>query len=260
MSRKTVQNHPHRVSPLTGKRYTPIIQTDYSSEDSLAKQLAEKNAGVVICTFIMDSDPVCDAELRLNPRRRPPEKKHHLVARRELEKTSALEYAYLYPGMFTDYFGLPRAPSSSLRPLRFFVEAGGAARGRGGADEHDAHDGRRAAPGGRARAGRVVASTVSLNELVGLYGEALRRKLDVRYLPVETWLRHATLDLPADVHIAKEYPEGAGVALGAFDFGTWDQRQHLDLVKALEGEGPGTEAHRGVDRGGVEAGTQLVME
>ncbi|KAI1637425.1 hypothetical protein F4809DRAFT_640480 [Biscogniauxia mediterranea] len=65
MSRKTVQNHPHRVSPLTGERYTPIIQTNYSSEDSLVKQLTEKNVGVVICTFIMDSDPVCDAELRL---------------------------------------------------------------------------------------------------------------------------------------------------------------------------------------------------
>ncbi|KAI1637426.1 hypothetical protein F4809DRAFT_604437 [Biscogniauxia mediterranea] len=97
----------------------------------------------------------------------------------------------------------------------------------------------------------TAASTVSLNELVALYEEALGRRLDVRYLPVEKWLRRETVDLPANMHIAKEYaerfPRGldqlwplvadleAGVALGAFDFSTWDQRQHLDLVKALDG-------------------------
>ncbi|KAI0602188.1 NmrA-like family protein [Biscogniauxia sp. FL1348] len=288
MSRKTVQDHSHRVSPLTGEQYNPIIQTDYSSEDSLVEQLTEKNVSVIICTFIMDSDSVCDSELRLiraadrcpSARRLIPsefnveynvgddvlpypEKKYHLIARRELEKTSTLEYAYLYPGMFMDYFGLPRVPSS-LRPLCFFVDPDSglavlpddgeakmsmtvttdAARLLAAALKLDAWP----------RILTTAASTVSLNELVRLYEKALGRKLEVRYLPVEKWLRHETVDLPANVDIAKEYPGRfprgldqlrplvadleAGVALGAFDLGKLDQRQHLDLVKALEGRVP----------------------
>ena len=130
-----------RISPLTRKSYSPIIQTDYSSEDDLVEQLIARHVDVVICALPMDSDSVCESQLRLIraadrcscvKRFIPsefnveydvgddvlpyPEKRFHLRARRELGKTNTLEYAYIYPGMFMDYFGLPRV-ASSLRPL-----------------------------------------------------------------------------------------------------------------------------------------------
>ena len=278
--------HSGRISPLTGKRYLPIIQTDYSSEDSLAEQLRVKHVSVVICTFIMDSDSVSDAQLRLiraanqcpsvkrfipsefnveydvNDNILPyPEKRFHLAARRELDKTSTLEYTYIYPGMFMDYFGLPRV-TSTLRPLCFFI---------------DPASGQAVLPGdGEAKmsmtfttdAARYIAlalelnewprilvtaaSTVSLNELVRLVEKNLGRKLQVRYQPVEKLLKHETVDLPSNLDIAQRFPDRfpqgldqlraliadleAGVALGAFDFDKLGG--HLDLVKAFEGKAP----------------------
>lgn len=278
--------HSGRISPLTGKRYLPIIQTDYSSEDSLAEQLRVKHVSVVICTFIMDSDSVSDAQLRLiraanqcpsvkrfipsefnveydvNDNILPyPEKRFHLAARRELDKTSTLEYTYIYPGMFMDYFGLPRV-TSTLRPLCFFI---------------DPASGQAVLPGdGEAKmsmtfttdAARYIAlalelnewprilvtaaSTVSLNELVRLVEKNLGRKLQVRYQPVEKLLKHETVDLPSNLDIAQRFPDRfpqgldqlraliadleAGVALGAFDFDKLSG--HLDLVKAFEGKAP----------------------
>jgi NmrA-like family len=281
-----VQDKSGRISPLTGKRYLPIIQTDYSSKDSLVEQLTENHVNVVICAFIMDCDYASDAQLRLIRAANQcpcvqrfipsefnveynvgdnvlpyPEKRFHLAARRELEKTSTLEYAYIYPGMFMDYFGLPRV-ISNLRPPCFFI---------------DPANGQAVLPGdGEAKmsmsfttdAARYIAlaleldqwprilttaaSTVSLNELVRLVEKNLGRKLEVRYQPVEKLLKHETVDLPTNVDIAKRFPQRfpqgldqlraliadleAGVALGAFDFGKLNG--HLDLVKAFEGKVP----------------------
>ena len=275
-----------RISPLSGKRYHSLIQTDYSSEDTLAEQLTEKNVGVVICAFVMDCDSMSEAQLRLirAANRCPcvnrfipsefnveydvgddilpyPEKRFHMAARRELAMTSTLEYAYVYPGMFMDYFGLPKV-ASSLRPLCFFV---------------DPVSGQAVLPGdGEAKmsmtfttdAARYIAlaleldewprilttatSTVSLNELVRLIEGALGRKLQVRYQPVEKLLKREAVDLPTNVEIAKSFPERfpqglpqlraliadleAGVALGAFDFGKLNG--HLDLAQAFEGRVP----------------------
>ncbi|RYP55626.1 hypothetical protein DL769_010103 [Monosporascus sp. CRB-8-3] len=283
---QVVQDSSDRISPLTGKRYLPIIQADYSSEDSLVEQLTEKHVNVVICAFIMDCDSACDAQLRLIraadqcpcvQRFIPsefnveynvgdnvlpyPEKRFHIAARQELEKTSTLEYAYIYPGMFMDYFGMPRV-ISNLRPLCFFI---------------DPANGQAVLPGdGEAKmsmtfttdAARYIAlaleldewprimttaaSTVSLNELVRLVEKSLGRQLEVHYQPVEKLLKHETVDLPTNVGIAKEFPRRfpqgldqlralvadleAGVALGAFDFGKLDE--HLDLVKEFEGKVP----------------------
>src|ERR1700743_2848100 len=97
---------------MTGKHYLPYIQTDYS-DDSLVKQLTENHVNVVICAFIMDCDSASDAQLRLIRAANQcpcvrrfipsefnveynvgdnvlpyPEKRFHLTARRELEKTS----------------------------------------------------------------------------------------------------------------------------------------------------------------------------
>lgn len=281
-----VQDKSGRISPLTGKRYLPIIQTDYSSKDSLVEQFTENHVNVVICAFIMDCESASDAQLRLIRAANQcpcvqrfipsefnveynvgdnvlpyPEKRFHLAARRELERTSTLEYAYIYPGMFMDYFGLPRV-IGNLRPLCFFV---------------DPANGQAVLPGdGEAKmsmtfttdAARYIAlaleldqwprilttaaSTVSLNELVRLVEKNLGRKLEVRYQPVEKLLKHETVDLPTNVDIAKRFPQRfpqgldqlraliadleAGVALGAFDFEKLNG--HLDLVKAFEGKVP----------------------
>jgi hypothetical protein len=272
-----------KTSPLTGKQYQPIVQNDYSSEASLVELLASKNANVVVCALPMDSDESCENQLRLIraadkvslvKRFIPseynveyevgddllpyPEKRFHVRARKELEKTTTLEYTYFYPGMFMDYFGLPRV-ASSLRPLCFCV---------------DAESGQAVLPGngeGRMsmtfttdfarylalsldldkwpRIMSTVASTVSMNDLVKLYEKSLGRKLQVQYQPVEKLLKHETIDLPVNLTIAKEYserfPQGiqgitadleASVALGGYDLEK--SGPYFELVKEFQGKVP----------------------
>lgn len=253
------------------------------SEDALAEQLAAKQAAVVICALPMESDATCETQLQLiraadkcsNVKRFVPsefnveydvgddilpypEKRFHLAARRELAKTTSLEYSYIYPGMFMDYFGLPRV-ASSLRPLCFCV---------------DAENGQAILPGdgeGRMsmtctvdaarylvlalqlekwpRIMKVVASTVSMNELVKIFEKTLGRKLEVRYQPVEKLLKHEAIDLPVNIAIAERFsdrfPQGikgivadleASVALGGYDLDKLGEP--LDLVKRFEGRTP----------------------
>ncbi|KAK5633889.1 hypothetical protein RRF57_009603 [Xylaria bambusicola] len=287
MSRKGPGNSQIRISPLTGNEYNPIIETNYS-ENILIEQFAEKRVTVVICAFIMDSESTCAAQVQLiraaerseSVRRFIPsefnveydvgdevlpysEKKFHITARIELSYTKTLEYAYVYPGMFMDYFGMPHV-ATQLRPLYFFI---------------DPTNGRAVLPGdGEAKmsmtfttdAARYVAlaldlakwprilstvtSTVTLNELVRLAEKNLGCALTVRYQPIESLLRHEPLaDLPGNIEIAAAYPGRfpgglgqvralvadleAGVALGAYDLtGLGDKVQDcLDLVRASKG-------------------------
>lgn len=191
-----------------------------------------------------------------------PEKKFHIIARQELEKnTTTLEYTYFYPGMFMDYFGLPRV-ASTLRPLYFFLDP--------------AH--RRAVlPGdgeGRMsmtfttdaarylvmaldldkwpRVLKAVASTVSLNELVKIVESTLGHPVETTYQPVEDLLQHKTIDLPSNVEVASQYPERfpggleqvralvadleAGVALGAYDLE--QTNEHVNLVELFKDKAP----------------------
>lgn len=237
---------------------------------------------MVICTFIMDCDSASDAQLSLIRaaersacvrRYIPsefnveyevdddllpyPEKRFHVAARRELEKTESLEYTYIYPGMLMDYFGMPRV-KSGLRPLCFFI---------------DPTNGMAVLPNdGEARmsmtfstdlaqlvalaleltawprALSAAVSTVSLNQLVRLVEQSLGRKLEVKYQPVEKLLRHEGIDLPSNLDIARDwprrFPEGpnqlrgliadleAGVALGAFDVPK--SSAELDLVETFK--------------------------
>jgi len=275
-----------RISPLTGKSYLPVLQTDYSSEDSLVSLLTKTHATVIICAFIMDNDSVCDAErLLIRAAERCPsvrrfipsefnveydvgddvlpyaEKRFHIIARQELARTSTLEYAYVYPGMFMDYFGLPRV-KSYLRPLCFFVDPE-----KGQAVLPDDGESRMSmtftADMARylvlaldldkwPRILSTVVSTVTLNELVDLIERSMGRKLEVRYQSVEKLLKHEAIDLQTNVEIARDYPERfpeglaqlrglmadleAGVALGAYDLDTLSG--HLDLVKEFEGKAP----------------------
>ncbi|KAK8091370.1 phosphoserine aminotransferase [Apiospora phragmitis] len=290
LSRKTAENDPGRISPLTGEHYFPVIQTDYSSEDGLTEKLHEQNVQVVICAFIMDSEPVSDAQIRLiraaercsTVRRFVPsefnveydvgddvlpysQKRFHMLGRQELEKTQTLEYAYLYPGMFMDYFGLPRV-QSVLRPLCFFIDP--------------AHALAVLPDDGEAKMSMslttdcarylalaldlptwprvlsTVTSTVTLNELVRLVEKSLGRPLQVRYQPVGDLLQHAAVDLPTNMEIAKSWPEWGGqdtlraliadleasVALGAYNL--TQLTGHLDLVKEFEGKARHQDASR----------------
>jgi hypothetical protein len=279
------------ISPLTGQRYHPYIQTDYSSGSSLVHQLTEKRITTIICTFIMDSESASASQIRLihaadqSPCIRRfipsefnveydvpdsilpyPEKRFHLAARRELAKTrTTLDYVYIYPGMLMDYFGLPKVPSS-LRPLCFFVDpAHGVAVLPGDGEARMSMTCTTDAAKYVALAlelgpeewtrGRVMttaASTVSLNELVGMVEKALGTRLELRYGELGKWQRREMGDLPTNVNIAREWPERfpggleqlrgliadleAGVALGAFDLTRLSS--HLDLVKVFEGRVP----------------------
>lgn len=282
-----------RVSPLTGKSYDPIIQTDYSSETALATQLAVRNISTIICTFIMDNEEVSDAQLRLirtadrsNCVKRfipsefnvdyevdddhfpYPEKEYHVLAREALDKTTGLEYSFIYPGMFMDYFGMPKV-QSALRPLALFVDP-----------EHDMA----LIPGdGEARmyishtkdCARYIAlameleewpdvmvtatSSISPNGLVDLFERALGRKLKVTHQPIEKLMKHEGGILPTNEKLAEEYPDRfpgglqqlrelidnleAAVGLGAFDLtgviGDAEDRLHVvDLVKQFDGKVP----------------------
>lgn len=245
---QTSPNDPnaHRISPLTGRRYDPHIQTDYASESSLAQQLTERRITTVICTFIMDSEAASASQIRLihaadqSPcvqRFVPsefnveydvpdsvlpyPEKRFHLAARRELAKTrTTLDYVYIYPGMLMDYFGLPKVPSS-LRPLCFFVDpAHGVAVLPGDGEARMSMtcttDVARyvalaleldSAEWTRGRVMTTAVSTVSLNELVGLLEKALGTRMEVRHEELGKWRRREIEDLPTNVNIAREWPE-----------------------------------------------------
>lgn len=272
------------MSPLTGKPYNPVLVSNYSSEESLTSRLAEMQVEVVISAFIMDSDDVANAQncliraadhcpcvKRFIPSEYNveydvgddvlpyPEKKYHVASRRVLETTTTLEYTYIYPGMFMDYFGMPRV-ASSLRPLCFFV---------------DPLKGEAILPGdGEAKmsmtfttdAARYIAlaleldqwprimttavSTITLNELVRLIEKSMQKNMHVRYQSVETVVEHKVIDLLTNVEIASDYPDRfplgmpqvrgliadleAGVALGAFDFDR--MTGHCNLAKEFEGK------------------------
>ncbi|KAJ6439832.1 RNA polymerase II transcription factor B subunit 2 [Purpureocillium lavendulum] len=272
-----------RTSLVTGKQYLPFIKTDYSSESCLADQLARHGVNVVICAFSLHYESAAEAQVRLiraadqTPSVRRflpsefnvdydlgddvlpyPDKKLHLAARRALEATTTLEYAYIYPGMFMDYFGLPRV-ESHLRELCFFIDPVG-----GKAVLPDDGEARMSMAFTTdvaryvalalelpkwSRVLTIVASTISLNELVRLAETSLGRTLNVEHQPVEKLLKHDCIDLPTNVDIArrfpKRFPQGldqlraliadleAGVALGAYDLEKLEG--HLDLVKAFEG-------------------------
>jgi len=277
---QTPKDAPTYTSPITGKTYNPIIETDYSSFEDVASLLTSHNVHTIICAFALDFEAASNSQLNLiraaeaSPtvkRFLPsefnidydlddsvlpyPDKRYHTVARRLLETTSSLEYSYVYPGMFSDYWGMPHI-DTHLRPLCVVM---------------DPDSGVAAIPGdGEARVSmsytadvaRYVAlalglpkwplvmttatDTMSLNELVALAEKNLGRKLEVTYQPVEALKRHETSVLPRNLPPASHFPEGlaqlkaltsdleASMALGAYDFGKLGE--HLDLAKEFGGK------------------------
>ncbi len=187
-----------------------------------------------------------------------PDKVYHRAARRALEASPTLEYAYVYPGMFMDYFGIPHV-ATHLRELCLFL---------------DPSNGVATLPGdGSARMAtsfttdvarytalsleldrwpRVLltaASTVTPRELVALAEKNLGREMAVSYHGVEVLKRHGNVLLLRNETLARDFPERfprgeaqvraliadleVSVGLGAFDFE--DLEDSLDLVKEFEG-------------------------
>lgn len=269
---------PTYTSPLTGKTYNPIIETDYASVGNVARLLTEHNVHTVICTFALDFEAASNSQLNLiraaeqSPcvkRFLPsefnidydlddsllpyPDKRYHTVARRLLETTSSLEYSYIYPGMFSDYWAMPHI-KTHLRPLCIVMdpESGVAAiPGDGEARVSMSYTGDVARYTALAldlpkwpRAMTTATDAITLNELVHLAEVNLGRKLNITYQPIEALKRHETTVLPRNLPLASHFPEGldqlkaltsdleASMALGAYDFETLEG--HLDLVKQFE--------------------------
>ncbi|KAK2605861.1 hypothetical protein QQS21_003701 [Conoideocrella luteorostrata] len=242
MSRRTPQQVPSPTSPITGAQYKSFIQTDYSSEDHLAEHLTQHNVQVVICAFSLHYQSASDAQVRLirAADRAPtvkrfipsefnvdydlgddvlpyPDKKYHLDARRQLEKTG-LEFTYIYPGMFMDYFGMPKVPTH-LRELCFFVDAvnGVAAVPEDGSAKMSMSFTTDVArytalaldlekwP----RVMTTAASTVSISGLVKLVEKSLGQSIEVRYQAVETLRLHQNIILPQNASIAGRFLRGS---------------------------------------------------
>ncbi|CAK7202158.1 hypothetical protein SEUCBS139899_004878 [Sporothrix eucalyptigena] len=280
LSRKIPNDTLEQTSPLTGKKFSPVIKADYSSEESLAQLLEQYQIHTVICAMAMDFEDASHAQLRLIraadaascvQRFIPsefnvdydlcddilpyPEKRFHTVARRALETTSSLEYTYIYPGMFMDYFGMPHI-ETHLRPLPLIIEpAAGQAvvPGDGNAMVFMSYTKDVALYTALAlqiekwpRVLTVRSSGITLNRLVELVEENLGRKLQVTYEPVEErLLQHQTAMLPSSLEHSSHFPGGieqltalmadlgACMALGAYDFtGLKDSADLVEIFQA----------------------------
>lgn len=257
-----------------------MIQTNYGSDDDLRGLLDEYNVHIVICTFAMDFADASDAQLSLiraadravsvkrfipsefnvdydlgDDALPYPDKRFHAVARRQLEKTS-LEYTYIYPGMFSDYFGMPHV-STHLRELSLLADPES-----GLAYLPDDGNAKMATCYTRdvawytalalelekwPRVLTVASSTVTPNQLVALIDKSLGRKLKVTYQPIEQLKDRSATLLPRLEQLASQFPGGidqvkglkgdleASIALGAYDF-TDLKDDHLDLVEFFKGK------------------------
>ncbi|PMB69949.1 Isoflavone reductase [Beauveria bassiana] len=257
------------VHVMSRKLRAPIIQTDYSSEEAVAELLVQHNCHTVICALGLDFQAASDAQLTLirAAERAPcvkrfipsefnvdydlpddvlpyPDKRFHTAARRALEKTTSLEFTYIYPGMFMDYFGMPSSSSVSsthLRELCLFVDAtnGVALLPGDGKTKMAASYTKDVARYTALALGldkwplvmTTASSALTLNELVGMVSKRLGRDLDVEYQDVSSLQRRMdSRILPRNVAIAEHFPGGvkqlsallaelgASVALGAYDF------------------------------------------
>lgn len=279
MKMQLIPDYPTRTSPLSGQQYSPLIQTDYSSETQLCALLTSLNVHTVISMVSLDFPDVAEAQCvliraasqsasvkrfmpseynvdyDLDDEKLPyPEKKYHTVARRQLEKTE-LEYTYVYPGMFMDYFGMPYFPTH-MRPLYLTLDVANNAAAIPG-DGNTFFSVSYTKDVARYIAGAVdlpkwprvltiVGSRITTNELVALAEKVIGRKLEVRYDPIEKLIKHDFKSLPSNTSVAENFPGGisqvaalvadlnASIGAGAYDFA--DLKDSVDLVKALEGK------------------------
>ncbi|KAI4858687.1 NmrA-like family protein [Hypoxylon rubiginosum] len=182
-----------------------------------------------------------------------PEKRLHTAARRELEKTS-LEFTYIYPGMFMDYYGMPYI-ETHLRPLPgWFDEASNTVMITGEGNTYCVMSYTKDVARYTAlaleldkwpRVLKIISSRLTENELAALLEKNLGRKLTIEHGPVEYIQNNRTTLLEPDDPIATHFPGGAeqlsaliadlglSMTFGAYDFASIEG---LDLVKAFDGK------------------------
>lgn len=260
-----------------------MIPTSYDCVAALTELLTSHGVHVVICAFSMFAQSTSDAQVNLiraadaapcttrflpsefnvdydlPDRLLPYADKHlHRDARRALEQdTSTLEFAYVYTGMFMDYFGIPHV-ETHLRELPLFIDPRGRRAilpGDGTARMSMSYtkDAARYValaldlkPGTWSRSLTTAASTVSLNELVGLVDKHIGTAVQVSYQGTEQLLQRTNATLPRAEALASEfpkrYPRGleqvrsviadleVSVALGAFDLEVMAGSDTMDLT------------------------------
>ncbi|OAA76105.1 NmrA-like protein [Akanthomyces lecanii RCEF 1005] len=260
-----------------------VIPTSYDCVPALTELRTFHGVNVVICAFSMFAQSTSDAQVNLihaadkapcTTRFLPSEfnvdydlpdsllpyadKYFHRDARRTLEQdTSTLEFAYVYTGMFMDYFGMPHI-ETHLRELPLFIDP----RGRRATLPGDGmarmsmsytKDAARYValaldlkPGTWSRSLTTAASTVSLNELVRTAEKHIEAAVQVTYQGTEQLLRHKNATLPRAEALAEEFPERyprgleqvrsviadleVSVALGAFDLDVMAGSDTMDLT------------------------------
>ncbi|RMJ19472.1 hypothetical protein CDV36_000865 [Fusarium kuroshium] len=282
LSRRLPADSPERVSPLNGKAYAPFIQTNYSDTSALTESLEKRRVEVVICAFSLRNDSACNAQVQLIQaadkassvsRFIPSEfnidydlgdavpysnKRFHLAGRRALEKTN-LEFSYIYPGMFMDYYGMPKFPTQ-LRPLCFFIdpanqvavlpEDGEAKMSMSLTTDVARYTALALDLDKWPRVMTTTASTITLKNLVRLFEKYTGREFYVAYQPVSKFLGHDSMLLPENGAIAERFPQRfpgglnqiraliadleASVALGAYNLDTVEGQ--LNLTEAFEGK------------------------
>ncbi|KAH8894012.1 NmrA-like family protein [Thozetella sp. PMI_491] len=270
-----LQRNQHEVYVLS-RRYTPVVQTNYSSEEELKQLLVERKVHTVICTFAIDFENASSAQLRLIRAANAatcvqrfipsefnvdydqgddvlpyPEKRFHTVARRELEKTR-LEFTYIYPGMFMDYYGMPHI-ETHLRQLPSMVQGNTAyIIGNGNTNIAMSYTKDVARYTALAlelpkwpRVLSIVASTVTMNRLVELIERSTGRKLEVVHQSIAEAKKNPSMGLEASDPVVQQFPGGveqlgalmvdlsASMEFGAYDF---SKIESLDMVAEFEGK------------------------
>ncbi|KAH6999302.1 NmrA-like family protein [Ilyonectria destructans] len=278
------ENGKHEVYVISRRvsfslEYFPIIHTDYSSESEMARLLEKHNIHTVICTLAIGFQAASDSQMALVRASEQastvkrfipsefnldydlgddvlpfPDKLFHNVARRELEKSS-LEFTYIYPGMFMDYFGMPHV-STHLRELYIVIDpANGVAYVPGNGEAKLAMSYAKDVVKYTAlaldlekwpRVMTTASCTMTLNEIVALTEKNLGRKLKVTYQQIPALLKHDSKTLPGNVAVAENFPGGlekitaltadleASIGLGAYDFDKLPE--HLNLVDHFAGK------------------------
>ncbi|KAJ6787003.1 hypothetical protein PWT90_07428 [Aphanocladium album] len=265
---------------------TTIIPTSYDSVPALTELLTSHGVDAVICAFSLHAQATSDAQVNLiraaeesacTNRFIPSEfnvdydlpdsvlpyadKRFHRDARRALERTSTLEFAYVYTGMFMDYFGIPNI-DTHLRELPLFLDprsrrailpGDGSARMSMSYTKDAARYVALALdlePGAWSRSLCTATSTVSLNELVRIAAKNIGEAMAVSYQPVEMLLQHTNATLPRAETLAEEFPARfphgrahvrslvadleVSVALGAFDMDAMAGSDTMNLVTKFE--------------------------
>ncbi|KAL2394091.1 hypothetical protein ABEF93_003402 [Exophiala dermatitidis] len=279
ITRKIPDNVKPIRSPVSGEEYIPVLQTDYQDILTMTSLLESKNVHTVISALNVDFPSVSDAQIRLIEaaaatscvqRFAPseynvdydlddtvlpyPEKRFHAAARRAVEKTR-LNYTYFCPGMFMDYFALPRI-ETHMRPIYTVLDLGhneAAIPGDGSAVMAMTYTKDAARYVAAAldlprwpRVSLIIGSQPTVGELVQLAQTIKGEPLDIRYDSLDALKAHTAEPLTGNRAVGDLFEGGpaqlnalvcdlaAAIACGAYDIAK--AQDGVDLVSLLGDE------------------------